>query len=76
MGQVTIYLDDENERRMREAAAQAGQPVSRWVAGLIREQARTQWPQAVRELAGQWQDFATLEQLRADSPDDAPREAL
>lgn len=76
MGQVTIYLDDEHERRMRQAAAEAGQPVSRWVAGLIKEQARTHWPQAVRELAGQWQEFPSLEELRADQPDDARREAF
>jgi len=76
MGQVTIYLDDEHERRMRQAAAESGQPVSRWVAGLIKEETRTHWPQAVRELAGQWQDFPALEQLRSDQPDDVRREAM
>lgn len=76
MGQVTIYLDDEHERRMRQAAAEAGQPVSRWVAGLIKDQARTHWPQAVRELAGQWQDFPEVEQLRADQAEDVRRESM
>jgi hypothetical protein len=76
MGQVTIYLDDEHERRMRQAAAEAGQPVSRWVAGLIEARTRTHWPQSVRDLAGQWDDFPTLEELRDDQPDDAPREPV
>ena len=76
MGQVTIYLDDEHERRMRRAASESGQPVSRWVAGLIEEKTRTHWPQAVRELAGQWPDFPALEELRENQSDDTPREAL
>jgi len=76
MGQVTIYLDDEHEQRMRKAAADTGQPVSRWVAALIEEKTRTQWPYAVREAAGQWSDFPTLEQLRTDQPADTQRESL
>lgn len=76
MGQVTIYLDDEHERRMRQAASESGQPVSRWVAGLIEEKTRQHWPRSVCELAGQWQDFPALEQLRQDQPEDARREAM
>lgn len=76
MGQVTIYLDEEHERRMRQAASESGEPVSRWVAGLIEEKTRTHWPQAVREMAGQWPDFPALEQLREDQADDVPRELI
>ncbi|MDZ7790554.1 MAG: hypothetical protein U5L08_08705 [Xanthomonadales bacterium] len=76
MGQVTIYLDEEHERRMRQAASESGEPVSRWVAGLIEEKTRTHWPQAVREMAGQWHDFPALEQLREDQADDVPRELI
>ncbi len=76
MGQVTIYLDEERERRMRLAASDAGQPVSRWVAALIDEKTRSEWPQAVVELAGQFQDFPTLDELRADQSADMQREPL
>lgn len=76
MGQITIYLDDEHEQRLRLAAAEAGQPVSRWVARLIEERTEQQWPQAVRELAGIWTDFPSTEELRAGQPDDAEREAM
>ena len=76
MGQVTIYLDDEHEQRMRKAASESGQPVSRWVAGLIEEKTRTQWPREVRELAGQWRDFPALEELRGEQPEDSRREQM
>ena len=58
MGQVTIYLDDESERRLKSAAAAAGVPVSRWVAALIESKTRTEWPESVRQLVGAWGGFA------------------
>jgi len=76
MAQITIYLDPENERRLREAAADSGLSVSRWVAELIEERTRTQWPSAVRELAGAWHDFPDLETLRGEPAEDAERETL
>lgn len=43
MGQVTIYLDDAHEARLRKVAEDAGMPVSRWVAALIEQYTRTEW---------------------------------
>lgn len=74
MGQVTIYLDDESERRLKAAAASAGIPVSRWVSGLIQDKTRTQWPDSVRRLAGHWQDFPDPDELREVTATDAERE--
>jgi len=76
MGQVTIYLDDENEKRVKAAAKAAGMPVSRWVATLVQEKTCTVWPEPVRELAGAWQDFPDLETIRKQSGKDSSREAL
>ena len=76
MGQVTIYLDEESERRLKAAAASAGVPVSRWVAGLIRNKTRTEWPESVKALAGQWPDLPEPEALRRDRAADAERESL
>lgn len=76
MGQITIYLDEESERRLKSAAAAAGMPVSRWVAQLVREKTRTEWPDEVRELAGAWADFPDAEELRRSAGTDLPREPL
>ena len=64
MGQVTIYLDDEAETRVQEAAEANGVAVSRWVAELIREKTAAEWPESVRQLAGAWSDFPDAETLR------------
>lgn len=76
MGQVTIYLDDESEKRVRAAAKKAGVPVSRWIAELVQENARTVWPESIRALAGAWQDFPDLEQIREHDQRDLKREDL
>ena len=76
MAQVTIYLDDSHEQRLRKAAAEAGVPVSRWVAALIERYTRTEWPAEVAEAAGSWPDAPDAEDLRATSAADVPRESL
>ena len=74
MGQVTIYLDDETETRMKEAAKASGVAVSRWVSELVREKTATEWPEAVRQLAGAWPDFLDAETLRSAQGQDVARE--
>ncbi|MBK1727077.1 CopG family transcriptional regulator [Halorhodospira neutriphila] len=76
MGEVTIYLDDEHERRLKRAAQSAGLPVSRWVAYVIEEHTCTQWPESIQAMAGTWKDFPTAEELRQGSAADSARESL
>ena len=76
MGQVTIYLDDQNERRLKAAAEVAGVPVSRFMAGLVAEKTCPVWPQAVRCLAGAWSDFPDLEAIRETGERDTARDGL
>ncbi|MBK1726724.1 CopG family transcriptional regulator [Halorhodospira neutriphila] len=67
MGRVTLYLDDEHERRLEQATHAAGLSVSRWVAQLVEEHApRAEWPEPVRAMAGQWEDFPTAEEIRQE----------
>jgi len=76
MGQVTLYLDDETEAGMKEAAAAEGVSQSRWVISLIKERTNTEWPESVVRLAGAWADFPTAEELRSGQPEDLPRESF
>jgi len=76
MGQVTIYLDDEIEKRMTANAKAMKLSKSRWIADVIREKLVDEWPANVRELAGSWEDFPTLEEIRDSGQRDITREAL
>jgi hypothetical protein len=74
MGQITIDLDDETEARLKEAAKASGVAVSRWIAELVREKTATDWPEAVRQLAGAWPDFPDADTLRYSQGQDVARE--
>jgi len=76
MSQVTLYLDEETAERMRQAAQRDGMSQSQWVAGLIRERTRTDWPPEVRALAGAWADMPLTEEIRDDAAGDVEREPL
>lgn len=76
MGKVTLYLDEQTEEQMREAAAEAGLSQSRWVAELIRRRADSEWPESIKRLAGAWADFPTAEEIRSGEGEDLPREDL
>lgn len=76
MGQVTIYLDDETERKMVRSAEAMNISKSRWIATVIRERLVDDWPATVRELPGSWSDFPSPEALRAIDAEDSEREPL
>jgi hypothetical protein len=73
MAQVTLYLDEETADRVKKAARKAGLSRSRWLAELVREKTRTEWPQAVRELAGAWSDLELAPGLRRGTGRDSRR---
>ena len=76
MGQVTIYLEDEIESKMVEAAKSAHLSKSKWVARLVQEKIANEWPQSVVDQAGSWEDFPTIEEIRSSAGRDAKRETI
>jgi len=76
MGQVTIYLDDETEQKLIANVRLMNVSKSKWVANVIREKLVDNWPATVRELPGSWDDFPSLDALRAESGADTTRETL
>lgn len=76
MGQVTIYLEDEIELKMVEAARSAHLSKSKWIARLVQEKIANEWPNSVVELAGSWEDFPTIEEIRTTEGKDASRETF
>lgn len=76
MAQITLYIDDATQARLREAAAAREVSQSQYVADLIRRATAPEWPAAVLELAGAVPDFPLAEELRAGQPPDAERVPL
>ncbi|MEX0738216.1 MAG: hypothetical protein WD071_02630 [Pseudohongiella sp.] len=76
MGQVTIYLEDEIEKKMNAAVKSAQISKSKWIAQLVQDKVTNDWPQSVVEMAGSWSDFPSEDDIRATHTDDVPREAF
>jgi metal-responsive CopG/Arc/MetJ family transcriptional regulator len=69
MAQLTIYIPEELERKIRERAEREGKSLSAFIADLTREAvAPDAWSEAFLELYGSWEgDFP--------DPDDPPPES-
>jgi hypothetical protein len=76
MGQITIYLDDETERKMKRIVQSKQISQSRWIAGLIKQRLREEWPESVREIPGSWKDAPSAEELRRGLGVDYTRKEL
>ena len=76
MGQVTIYLEDEIEEKMSAAAKSAHLSKSKWIAGLINEKVANVWPESIADLAGAWDDFPSIEEMRSNLGQDVAREGF
>ncbi len=74
MAQITLYIDDATQAKLREAAAQRKVSQSQFVADLIRRATADAWPAAVLALAGSVPDFPLAEELRAGLPPDPERD--
>ena len=76
MGQVTIYLDDDTEAKMVASAEAMQISKSKWIATVIQEKLHDQWPLEIREMAGSWETFPDLTDIRDQPSQDSQRESL
>lgn len=74
MGQVTIFLDNEIERKMRDIVRSFHLSESTWIENLIKEKIQKSWPESVIKLAGAWKDLPTAEEIRRTESTDIYRE--
>ena len=73
MAQITLYLDDSLQARLKESAARQQVSQSQFVADLIRQAVQDHWPDEVLALDGSVQDFPLADALRSSPGTDAPR---
>ena len=76
MGQVTIYLDSETEKKMSTIVKKSGISKSKWISDLIKQKITTTWPENIVKLAGAWIDLPTAEEIRKNLAEDADRESI
>lgn len=76
MSQITIYLDPAREKRLRSVVKGAQVSLSKWLGRLIDRELSEEWPESIKNLAGAWDDFPSLDQIRKHQGKDTKREKL
>ena len=76
MGQVTIYLDNETERKLNSIIGDMKVSKSKWIADLIRAKTAESWPESIVKLSGAWKDLPLVEDIRDETMHDIQREPL
>lgn len=74
MSQVTLYVDETTQSKMRVRAKKAGLSISKWLVSLIQKEINENWPAEVQALPGTWGDFPSLNEIRSGLKNDLTRE--
>jgi len=74
MAQVTIYIPNNLESQIKEKASSLNISISKFISTLLEQKVQNEWSPSSRKLAGAWDDFPTLQEIRADQGQDALRE--
>ncbi len=74
MAQVTIYMDNNLESQVKDMAKNAGVSISKYISKVLEQKVGTHWDKDIKNLAGSWNDFSTIEELRGCQATDIKRE--
>ena len=74
MNQITLYVDENTQSKMRLRAKKAGLSISKWLTRLINKEINQNWPEEIKAMPGSWNDFPNLSDIRAGTGKDGSRE--
>lgn len=73
MAQVTIYMDNNLEQKIKELSINSGVSISKFISNILEKNLNSKWSDEIKSLSGSWSDFPKLEELR-DTKEDIKRE--
>jgi len=76
MAQVTIYIPNELESKVKSMASSLNVSISKFISTMLEQKVNTQWHTTSKKLAGSWDAFPSLEEIRANEGKDPSREAF
>ena len=76
MGKITVYIEDEVEKKMLSAVKSSKLSKSKWIAQLIQEKVDNEWPLSIMNMAGTWQDYPSINDIRSYERHDGNPESL
>lgn len=76
MAQITFELDERLAPQMEQLLAHKQLSVTHWLNELIEQRLNNRWVEQIIDSADLWEDFPMVEELRANSVPNIPREPL
>jgi hypothetical protein len=74
MAQITIYINNDLESKVKEIAASQETSISKYISTVIERNINNNWNPKIKNLAGSWSDFPSIEEIRNNNNLDAQRE--
>ena len=69
MAQITIYIDNKLEEKIKEIAKNTGQSISKYISNAIEQKLNNSWNEDIKNLSGSWSDFPSIEEIRSNTND-------
>ncbi len=74
MAQITIYINNDLESKVKDIAASQNTSISKYISTVLEKNISNNWNPKIKNLAGSWSDFPTIEEIRSNNANDARRE--
>ncbi|RBQ30471.1 CopG family transcriptional regulator [Arcobacter sp. FW59] len=69
MAQVTIYMDNQLEQKIKELSNNSGISISKFISTILEQNINSKWTNDIRSLAGSWSDFPSIDDIRTNGKD-------
>ena len=77
MAQVTIYMNDKIEQKVKKLAKSMNLSISKYISSVLEQKTADSWDSDIKNLGGAWSQFSSIEEIRSnESVEDTPRESL
>ena len=74
MAQITIYINNELESKVKKIANSMNISISKYISTIVEKNIQDSWNPKVKKLAGSWSNFPTIDEIRSNSAKDIKRE--
>ncbi len=77
MAQVTIYMDNKIEAKVKKLAKGMNVSISKYISTILEQKTANSWDSDMKNLSGAWSDFSSIDVIRSkESIEDSKREVF
>ena len=74
MAQITIYIPNDLEKKIKKKSKELNISISRFITNILEQKIQNSWSSETKKLAGAWSEFEDAKILREVKAKDIKRE--